>query len=708
MLAACVQRITTFAPSSILARGPKVQSTVPLLPLHIEGSCVSSQASSLPTLPLIHPRPPSSSTSFARTAITMNRVLLALFSVALTLCLPSTLFAQPDPHEAEGVFSGWAISSLATHPTQPLVHLVDQRRYIHTVNLTDGRLIREGYIVSGVESYIDYLTVDSRGNTYAVLTNVLFHTRSVLAMDEQLQPRHEFRLDIPSELELKLLDRPLLADSRGMLYVAGQLLNGSHMVYTYEGSSGKQVDSWLVTVPVANLDFVVNMDDANFLYFQQTSLLTNGYRYTFLFSTGGVWSDAIATYGAGCTRVTSLAITSKLELAQVCDGVDIRLFASNGRPVETFQYIADGSTLTQLDIDYRGTLVVVTPSGGGAVVAVSADGGGAKHLWRPSQSSFLDAAFMLYDPFTDSLLTWHSSFRGASPPVQRVDTRSGALLDLLTLPARLTTPVPPLMWSNCYVRSAPVGRHTGHVYRLLTCAVPYPALKLYVTTAAGQVKRELTLMPWTNRFQSPLALAVDEELDIALVSLYGLTNRFAVLFAFSLSNGTALYNVSLGNTGFVTDLTASHNHTALLTLPTRILLINMLDGTTLNTLFAPAGIMFTSAAYDGQNWYIAQSTQVLGGPYLNGSVVVWDSVSETEVALLTVGSGHRQTWAVQPAALYSVTVTDDGRVFALDRYRLAAWWDLRRHKDTTHPVTGTATAAWSHRKSAREVVGTQL
>ena len=637
--------------------------------------------------------------------MTAHRLLLALFTVALSCCLPSTLTAQPDPHEADAVFSGWSITSIAPHPSQPLVHLVDQRRFIHTINLTDGSLIREGFIVTGVEAAIEYLTVDRRGNTYAVLSSLFGNDRSVLALDDQLQRRLEFKLDLPLDT-MELLDRPLLADTRGVLYVVGRLSNGSHILYTYDGSTGKQLDVLLLAMPVPNLTYVVNMDAANFLYFQQTSL-TRGFRYTFLFSTGGVWSDVLSTNGSGCDTVTSVAVNSNYDVALVCDMQDIKLFTSNGQSVDTFQYVADGMTLTQLGIDYRDTLLVVTPSNGGAVVAVSADGSGAKHLWRPQQSSFLEAAHMSYDPFSDSLLTWHSAFTGVSRPVQRVDTRDGSLLDVLTLPDRLTAPVGPNGWSNCFVRSAPVGRRSGFLYRLLTCASPTPHLKLYVTTAAGQVRRELTLMPWSNRFTAPLPLAIDEELDVALVSLYGLTSRFGILYAFSLTNGSALYNVSLAATGLVTDLTSGFNHTALLTYPTRILVLSMVDGSQLQQIYPEPGTRFSSAAYDGQNWYIGQST-IEDGNQVNGSVVVWNAQQDAVQAVLVVGGGHRPTWMMQPTALYSVLVTDDQRVFALDRFRLAAYWDLRKYHTSPPATTPTSSAAWSHRRIAgRALVGAQ-
>ena len=638
----------------------------------------------------------------------MTRLLLVLFSLAFGCCLPCTLTAQPVSYDADAVFSGWSITCIAPHPSQPIVHLVDQYRYIHTFNLTDGTFIRRDYELSVVAGTIDYLTVDRRGNTYVVITDLFRSEHSVEALDEQLQPRLHFRLNEPSDMTMTLLDRPLLADTRGALYVVGQLLNGSHIVYSYDGSTGKHIDTWLDRQPLANLTYVVNIDAANFIYFQQTSLLTNGYRYTFLYSTGGVWSDSLVTNGSGCATVTSIAVSSTYNMALVCDRSDIRLFDTNGRRVESFRFESDGMTLTQLGIDYHDTLLVVTPSGGGAVVAVSADGAGATHLWRPQQSSFLDAAHMSYDPFTDSLLTWHSYTSGVSRPVQRVDTRSGVLLDVLTLPERLTAPVPPYGWSNCFVRSAPVGRRSGLLYRLLMCAAPTPQLRLYVTTAAGKLKRDMLLTEWANRFRATMPMAIDEVLDVALVALYGLTSRSVVLYAFSLTNGSALYNVSLGLTGMIVDLTSSHNHTALLTFSSRILVVNMADGTQLQRIDAPDGTQFTSAAYDGQEWYLGQSL-TSGGGLINGSVVVWDAQQQQVQAVLVVGSGHHETWLTQPSELYSVLLADDGRVFALDRFWLAAYWQMRRHHSIATPASAvTASAAWTHRRFAGKWSATPL
>jgi len=229
---------------------------------------------------------------------------------------------------------------------------------------------------------------------------------------------------------------------------------------------------------------------------------------------------------------------------------------------------------------------------------------------------------------------------------------------------------------------------------------------LFVTTEAGQLRREVTLMQWDNRFTAPMPMAIDEELDIALVALYGLTNRFIVLYAFSLRNGTALYNVSLGLSGIITDLTRSVNHTALLTLPGRILVLDMATGSQLRSIDAPANVRFSSVAYDGQRWYFGQSISTNSGP-VNGSVLIWDEVAQREEALLVVSRfDHRQTWLTgQPAELHSVLLTEDGRIFALDRARLVAYWEPRKHSTSTPATinTVTASASWLHRSIASKL-----
>ena len=634
-------------------------------------------------------------------AMTTHRVLLSLLGLALYCCsLPSAVVSQPAPHDADGIFSGWSITAIAPHPTQPLVHLVDQHRYIHTINLTDGRYIRQLYDIGVGLVALDYLTTDRYSNTYCLITNLFRSTSSVLKLDEQLRPVADFRLELP--YGVSLLDRPLLIDNKGQLWMVNQLPNGTHIVYGYDGNSGNQVDSWRPNLP-SGLAFVVTIDAANFIYFHQIALPTNNVRHTYIYSTGGIYSAHLTTDGSGCSKVTSIAVTSKYDIALMCDGVDIRLLDSTGRRNNTFQYVADGMTLTSLAIDYRDTILTVSPTNGGAVIAVSADGSGAKHLWRPEQSSFVDAVHMSYDPFTDTLLTWHSSYSGIARPVLRVDTVTGQLVDVLTLPDRLTVPVGRYNYSNCFVRSASVGSRTGLLYRLLSCAAPTAHLRLFVSTAAGQLSRELMLMDWTNRFTAPLPMAVDEELDVALVALYGLTSRFPFLFAFSLSNGSELYNVSLGYAGIVTDMTRSVNHTALLTLPNRILVLGMADGELLRPIDPPSGVRFSSVAYDGQRWYFGQSLSTPTGPQ-NGSVVVWDEQDQQEAAVLIVSLNHSQTWLGQPAELCSVLLTNDGRVFALDRFRLAAYWHLRRHEPAAVASTLTASASWLQHAVANELL----
>ena len=427
------------------------------------------------------------------------------------------------------------------------------------------------------------------------------------------------------------------------------------------------------------------MCSANFIYFQQTSYLTTGNRYTFVFSTGGVISAYIITYnGATCNTVTGLAVTSKMNVAMLCDDMAIQLYGVYGQQalrVNAFQYAPDNVYLSELAIDSYDTLLGVARASS-AVVAVPADGSGAKHVWRPDQSSFSEASQMSYDPYSDTLLTWFSATTGQARAVQRVDARTGALVDVLALPDRLTAPVDARNNSNCFVRSAPVGQWSGRLYRLLSCAQPKPHLRLYVTSPAGQLKREVSLMAWTNRFNALMPLVVDEAAGVCVVALYGLTSRNVELYGFSLGNGTQLYHVRLGLTSTLQDMSLAPNHTLLVTFPARIYVVNVIDGTQPGLpILAPPEARFTSAVSDGARWYFAQTESDEGGAQ-NSTVLVYDSpASTTATQALVVGAGHRATWLQQPGQLFSLQLTRDGRLYALDRYRLAAWWDLNQHSD---------------------------
>ena len=391
---------------------------------------------------------------------TVSAFLLFLVIVLLSACslLPhaSADRAPPPPpppqsngsrHEPTDAFRGWLIQDVATDPKRGLTFFIDNGHGIGVLNTSSGASDRPAHLHFPADSRSLYsLTVDS--SSRLVVTGWSREDGAhLLQFDDRLQPLRTLsleRLEPPLSAEAQVV-----ADSQGFLYLFPASFPHTEggtaaRVWVLDSASGQQVDSWEAPIRFSaardnRTDYILAIDGQDTLYFQQTGWE----QLTFLVSTGG---EAVETWNRLGRRrrpeerslISDIAIDGRqtLNVVRQSHAGLVERFDRHGEPLPPFEVLSGeraGWSGPQLAVDHTGRVQVTEPVD--QAILLLSEHGDIHRSFSSHSASFLGLTELLQDDSTGDLI-----FSTNQSPVvaQRVSAHDGAILQLYSLPARLS------------------------------------------------------------------------------------------------------------------------------------------------------------------------------------------------------------------------------------------------------------------------------
>ena len=617
------------------------------------------------------------------------RLLLSLVVLFVTLQL--SLVAQP----ADGSFRGWQVGDVAPHPNNGVVYVLDYPNYIRAVNRTTGAVLQWSATLTTAQ-YIVAIAADGLSNrVYALIQSTVEDRNTdyidywLVTLTADLHPIANISLATLSPQTTwfdRMFTHTLPIDSKGNVYIARQLNNGTVLVHIFT-PDGKQARTW--TAPFhteEQLGYSLALGPGDTLYFQTDYYWWWLYnddqpRPLHITTTDGVLLASILydLTSANCEEISAIAVSpTSGNVAVACDST-LLLFDASGVLVPSFRYISTLDSWTgiqSLAFDSIDRLLAVVPTYDIGIQVVSSVSGDLLSVWTNGVPTLSFSQAVVYEPWSQSLVAFRPSSKSI---VLRVDADRGTLLQEYSLSARQ---------DNCYSAAAALGA-TGDLHLLLNCyyfdARYYTTkLLLHSMTPAGRIRREVVLDGWSAGMLQSNQLVVCEDKQL----FYVLTNwwdRINTVVAITF-NGTNVFNYTdkrIGNIGnWNTQLLRVNDNTLAVVDPDnyRIILLDLDNGAFFGTIPLPQNTLQLGTAYDGNSWYRSEVDWIDRTGWGNssirqyatdGSVMAYYSLDGEELGKLSIGG-----------------VGDRHRLYAVDRYEgTVAWWNIQSQASEQQTAT---------------------